>query len=139
MADTSVKSNGQSKISNAVSNGKSQISGTNGKSELPVNGKPETPAPQPEVKEPSVSEKIQKVNELNILIEKYQKLAEARTNLRNFSLGNDGMSSRIILEDSNGKEFKTSHPLVIQTVVSTLANVVDEKMTQVEKDINFTM
>ena len=85
----------------------------------------------------TLEKKIQKVEELNIVIEKWRKLGEAKKNLTGFQLGNDGLSSTITLKDAAGREFKTSHNLVVTTVLDTLQKVMDEKIAEVETQINF--
>jgi len=85
----------------------------------------------------TLEKRIQKVEELNIVIEKWRKLGEAKKNLTGFQLGNDGLSSTITLKDAAGREFKTSHNLVVTTVLQTLQEVLDEKISEVEEQINF--
>ncbi len=85
----------------------------------------------------SLEKRIQKVEELNIVIEKWRKLNEVKKNLTGFKLGNDGLSSTITLKDAAGREFKTSHNLVVTPVLDTLQQVMDEKIAEVEEQINF--
>lgn len=85
----------------------------------------------------TLEKRIQKVEELNIVIEKWRKLNEAKKNLTGFQLGNDGLSSTITLKDAAGREFKTSHNLVVTTVLETLQQVLDEKIIEVETQIDF--
>ena len=87
----------------------------------------------------TLEKRIRKVEELNIVIEKWRKLGEAKKNLTGFQLGNDGLSSTITLKDAAGREFKTSHNLVVSTVLDTLQNVMDEKIREVEQQINFSV
>ena len=85
----------------------------------------------------SLEKRIQKVEELNIVIDKWRKLNEAKKNLTGFKLGNDGLSSTITLKDAAGREFKTSHNVVVSTVLDTLQQVLNEKIAEVEEQINF--
>ena len=85
----------------------------------------------------SLEKRIQKVEELNIVIEKWRKLNEAKKNLNGFKLGADGLSSTVIIRDVSGQEFKTSHNIVVETVLKTVQGVLDEKITEVEDQINF--
>ena len=50
----------------------------------------------------SIEKRIQKVEELNIVIEKWRKLGEAKKNLNGFQLGADGLSSTVIIRDVSG-------------------------------------
>ena len=85
----------------------------------------------------SLEKRIQRVNELNIVIEKWRKLTEARQNLNEFKLANDGLSSSVIIRDSTGREFKTSQNIVFTTVLQTVQKVLDEKINETEEQINF--
>ncbi len=87
----------------------------------------------------TLEKRIQKVEELTIIIEKWRKLNEAKKNLTGFQLGNDGLSSTITLKDAAGREFKTSHNVVVTTVLSTLQEVIDEKISEVEEQISFAV
>ena len=85
----------------------------------------------------SLEKRIQKVQELNIVIDKWRKLSEARQNLNEFKLGNDGMSSTVIIRDAAGREFKTSQNIVFSTVLKSIQEVLDEKIAETEVQINF--
>ena len=85
----------------------------------------------------SLEKRIQKVQELNIVIDKWRKLQEARKNLNEFKLGNDGMNSTIIIRDAAGREFKTSQSIVFTTVLQTVQQVLDEKIAETEVQIDF--
>lgn len=85
----------------------------------------------------SLEKRIQKVEELNIVIDKWRKLNEARKNLNGFKLGADGLSSTVVIKDVSGQEFKTSHNIVVETVLKTVKEVLDAKITEVEDQINF--
>lgn len=85
----------------------------------------------------SLEKRIQKVEELNIVIDKWRKLNEARKNLNGFKLGADGLSSTVIIKDVSGQEFKTSHNIVVETVLKTVKEVLDAKIQEVEDQINF--
>jgi hypothetical protein len=106
----------------------------------------ESKAPQMEVKRNetvqenpilSLEKRIQKVEELNIVINKWRQLNEAKKNLNGFKLGSDGLSSTVIIKDVSGQEFKTSHNIVVETVLKTVQGVLDTKITEVEEQINF--
>lgn len=108
----------------------------------------ESKASQMEVKRPepkventilSLEKRIQKVSELNIVIEKWRKLQEAKQNLNEFKLGNDGLSSTIIIRDAAGREFKTSQNIVFTTVMASVQKVIHEKITETEEQINFAV
>ena len=109
---------------------------TNGKSENPTM---EVVKPENKVENPilSLEKRIQKVQELNIVIDKWRKLNEAKQNLNEFKLGNDGMSNAIVIRDSTGREFKTTQPIVYNAVMKAVQEVLDEKISETEVQINF--
>jgi len=85
----------------------------------------------------SLEKRIQKIQELSIVIDKWRKLNEAKKNLTGFKLGADGLSSTVIIRDVTGQEFKTSHNIVIETVLATVLEVLNSKIAEVEQQINF--
>lgn len=89
------------------------------------------------VPELTLEQTLEKVDDLNRIIAKYQRLQEARKNLNTFKIGSDGLNMTIIIKDASGQEFKTSHNIVVETVLSTVKQILNEKITEVEKDINF--
>lgn len=103
--------------------------------------KEEVKAPAPVIKTVPVltlEQKLEKVEELNRIIGKYNRLMEARKKLNTFKIGADGLNLTIIIKDSSGEEFKTSHNIVIETVLSSVRQTLNERISDVEKDINFS-
>ena len=76
----------------------------------------------------SLEKRIQKVEELNIVIDKWRKLNETRKNLNGFKLGADGLISTVVIKDVSDQEFKTSHNIVVETVLKTVKEVLDAKI-----------
>ena len=85
----------------------------------------------------TLEKRIQKVEELNIIIEKWRKLSAARKNMKSFELGNDGLSATITMTDASGREFKTSHNKVVTTIIDTVIKELDKSISEVEKQIDF--
>jgi len=85
----------------------------------------------------SLEKRIQKVQNLGIVIEKWKKLNDVKQNLSELQLGNDGLSSTITLKDVSGSEFKTSRNIVVSTVLESVQAVLDQKIVEVEAQINF--
>lgn len=112
---------------------------TNGSPSTQKEATMEVLKPEPKVENAIISleKRIQKVQELNILIDKWRKLGEARKNLTGFKLGADGLSSTVIIKDASGQEFKTSHNIVVETVLKSVKEVLDEKIAETEAQINF--
>ena len=125
--------------------------------EIPANGKSlvieeavaevvkeevKTPAPAPVIKPVPVltlEQKLEKIDELNRIIAKYQRLQEARKNLNTFKIGSDGLNLTIVIKDASGQEFKTSHNIVVETVLSSVRQILNERISDVEKDITFNV
>ncbi|MBN2638001.1 MAG: hypothetical protein JXR65_02800 [Bacteroidales bacterium] len=70
-----------------------------------------------------------------MLIEKWRKLTDTYHNLQTFSLGSDGMGATVFLRDASGKEFKTSNTQVVSTVMDEIKSTLDEKIKEVETQI----
>ena len=93
------------------------------------------PAPKPEL---TLEQKINKVEDLSTVIEKWRKLIESRRNLQSFKLANDGMSNHLRLVDQvTGMEFKTHNTAVIETVLNVIRQTLDVKISDVEDQIKF--
>ena len=80
----------------------------------------------------SLDERIQKVEDLSLLIDRYRILNESRRKLQTFQLGADGLSSSIQLRDAAGNEFRTSNSAVINTVIDEMKRTPDTKVKEVE-------
>ena len=89
------------------------------------------------IETPSLEKRIQKVEDLSMLIERWRKLSETRRNLQTFSLGADGLGATMFLRDASGKEFKTSNTPVISVVIGEIKTTLDDKIKEVEEQINF--
>ena len=84
----------------------------------------------------SLDERIQKVEDLSLLIDRYRILNESRRKLQTFQLGADGLSSSIQLRDAAGNEFRTSNSAVINTVIDEMKRTLDSKVREVEELID---
>lgn len=84
----------------------------------------------------TLEERIQKVEDLSMLIEKWKKLSDAKRKLQTFQIGADSMSSVVSLRDANGNEFKTSNSAVFSAVVDEMKRTLDDKVREVELQIN---
>lgn len=91
-----------------------------------------------EIEEPrklSLDEKIQKVEDLTLMIERWRLLTESRRKLQTFQIGADSLSSVILLRDAAGSEFKTSNSGVITSVIEEMKKTLDLKVREVELQI----
>jgi len=92
-----------------------------------------------EVEEPrkmTLEERIQKVEDLSMLIDRWKTLNDSRRKLQTFQIGADSLSSVISLRDANGNEFKTSNSAVITSVIDEMKRTLDGKVRDVEELIN---
>ena len=93
------------------------------------------PAPEPEL---SLEQKISKVEDLTMVIDRWRKLIESRRNLQTFKLSTDGMSNHLRLVDTvSGHEFKTYNTSVISSVLEVIRKTLDDKISEVESQIRF--
>ena len=92
---------------------------------------------EPEPRRLTLDEKIQRVEDLTMLIEKWRTLSESRRKLQTFNIGADSMSSTIMLRDAAGNEFKTSNSAVITAVIEEMKRSLDTKLREVESQISF--
>jgi len=84
----------------------------------------------------SLDEKIQRVEDLTLLIDRWRTLNESRRKLQTFQIGADSLSSVILLKDAAGNEFKTSNSSVITSVIDEMKRILDGKVKEVEEQIS---
>jgi len=80
----------------------------------------------------TLDEKIQKVEDLTMMIDRWRLLTESRRKLQTFQIGADSLSSVILLRDAAGNEFKTSNSAVITSVIDEMKRTLDVKVREVE-------
>lgn len=84
----------------------------------------------------TLEERIQRVEDLSMLIDRWKNLNDSRRKLQTFQIGADSLSSVISLRDANGNEFKTSNSAVITSVIDEMKRTLDTKVRDVEEQIN---
>ncbi len=87
----------------------------------------------------SLEKRVERVEELTIIIDKWRKLQEARKGLTSFKLGADGLSSTLTLKDSSGQTFSTSNNVAVEAALLNIRQVLNEKIADAENEINFSM
>ncbi len=97
----------------------------------------ETPVPTPPPVELSLEQKIEKVENLKILIEKREILEESRKKLNAFVVGSPQFGENIKLTDENGNVFQTSNTEVFTKVIATIKDTLIEKIKEIEQEIKF--
>ena len=101
-----------------------------------VNSQQETVITDPPKKELTLDQKIEKVENLKILIEKREKLEESRKKLSSFVIGSHQFSEKIVLSDDRGNSFNTSNSEVFAKVVSTINETLITKISEIEKQLS---
>ena len=89
-----------------------------------------------EVRKLTLDEKIQKVEDLSLMFDRWRTLSDSRRKLQTFQIGADSLSSTILLKDGAGNEFRTSNSTVISSVIEEMKRTLDVKVREVEEQIN---
>ena len=89
-----------------------------------------------EVRKLTLDEKIQKVEDLSLMIDRWRTLSDSRRKLQTFQIGADSLSSTILLKDGAGNEFRTSNSTVISSVIDEMKRTLDVKVREVEEMIS---
>ena len=98
--------------------------------------KPVIPAPEPK-KEMTLIEKILKVENLQLVVEKRAKLVQTRSELERFQVSSNDFNCSMRLNDSDGNVFTTSFTPGIKKVIDFLKTSFDASITDVENKITF--
>ena len=91
----------------------------------------------PLVKELTLVEKILKIENLQLVIEKRAKLVQTRSELERFQTASNDFNCSMRLNDSDGNTFTTRFTPGIKKVIEFLKTQFDASITEVETKINF--
>ena len=94
------------------------------------------PAVEPK-KEMTMLEKILKVENLQLVVEKRAKLVQTRSELERFQISSNDFNCSMRLNDSDGNVFTTSFTPGIKKVIDFLKTSFDASITDVENKITF--
>ena len=94
------------------------------------------PAPEPK-KEMTMLEKILKIENLQLVIEKRAKLVQTRSELDRFQISSNDFNCTMRLNDSDGNVFTTSFTPGIKKVIEFLKTSFDASITEAENKITF--
>jgi len=89
------------------------------------------------VREMTMVDKINKIENLMLMIEKRNKLVQTRSELDRFKTSSSDFNCTLRLNDSEGNTFSTSFTPGIKKVLDFLRNAFDSSITEVESGINF--
>lgn len=99
---------------------------------------PEEKKPEPEAKkELTLADKIHKVENLQLIVEKRAKLVQTRSELERFQIASNDFNCSMRLNDSDGNTFTTSFTPGIKKVIDFLKSSFDASITEVESKITF--
>jgi hypothetical protein len=98
--------------------------------------KPVIPAPEPK-KEMTMMEKILKIENFQLVIEKRAKLVQTRSELDHLHISSSDFNCRMRLNYSDGNVFTTSFTPGIKKVIEFLKSSFDASITEAEKKITF--
>ena len=98
--------------------------------------KPIIPAVEPK-KEMTMLEKILKVENLQLVVEKRAKLVQTRSELERFQISSNDFNCTMRLNDSDGNVFTTRFTPGIKKVIDFLKGSFDASITDVENKITF--
>ena len=98
--------------------------------------KPVIPTPEPK-KEMTLIEKILKVENLQLVVEKRAKLVQTRSELERFQVSSNDFNCTMRLNDSDGNVFTTSFTPGIKKVIDFLKTSFDTSIADVENKITF--
>ena len=98
--------------------------------------KPVTAAAEPK-KEMTLIEKILKVENLQLVVEKRAKLVQTRSELERFQVSSNDFNCTMRLNDSDGNVFTTSFTPGIKKVIDFLKTSFDASIADVENKITF--
>jgi hypothetical protein len=98
--------------------------------------KPVIPTPEPK-KEMTLIEKILKVENLQLVVEKRAKLVQTRSELERFQVSSNDFNCTMRLNDSDGNVFTTSFTPGIKKVIDFLKASFDASIADVENKITF--
>jgi hypothetical protein len=98
--------------------------------------KPVILAPEPK-KEMTMMEKILKVENLQLVVEKRSKLVQTRSELERFQTSSNDFNCTMRLNDSDGNVFSTNFTPGIKKVIDFLKGSFDASITDVENKITF--
>lgn len=100
--------------------------------------KTEQPSPAPEPpRELTLEEKIQRVENLQLLVTKRSRIIATRGELDRFQISSNDFNCALDLTDSDGNKFRTTFTPGVKKVVEFLKRSFDESIQEVEQQIQF--
>ena len=89
---------------------------------------------------PTADDRIKKLETLQILAEKKQKIDRRLSDLSNFNASNEGTQSELKFSANNGYHFTITDPNTIETMLGFVQSKLEELKEKTEKEIvNFSI
>lgn len=85
----------------------------------------------------SFEDRMHKLNLLFAKQQKYSKLQSSLLKLNEFEVAKDGERSRLSISDDSRNDFSTYNPEIVQEVVDFLKIKIQERLKQLEPEINW--
>ncbi len=85
----------------------------------------------------TMDEKLQKLTDLNDLVEKRARLTVSKSKLNSFDLKKEDHSTSITLRDQSGNMFVTSNTAAVNAFISSTRQVIKDELDNVENKIQF--
>jgi hypothetical protein len=95
---------------------------------------------EPEKLEPktlSIEEKLQKLEDLNDLVEKRNRLKASLSKMNSFNLKREDHSTYISLQDNSGNRFQTSNTKAVESFIELTRDAIQRELDMVENKIQF--
>lgn len=99
--------------------------------------KEETQEPVPVQKDMTLQDKINKIEMLQLLVEKRNRLVQTRSELERFQTSSNDFNCSMRLNDSDGNVFSNSFTPGIKKVIEFLKSSFDSSINEVEQLIKF--
>jgi len=88
-------------------------------------------------KDLSLEQKIQKVENLQLVVNKRAKLVQTRNEIERFQIASNDFNCNLQMKDSDGNTFSTSFTPGIKKVIEFLKTSFDASISEVETHIKF--
>jgi len=105
---------------------------------LVVTEKKEAAPPAPDVKkEMTLIERIMKIENLQLIVDKRGKMVQTKSELERFQIASNDFNCTLRMNDSDGNTFTTSFTPGIKKVIGFLLAAFDASIAETEEKINF--
>lgn len=85
----------------------------------------------------SFPQRLEKLNELNAINERYQSLKVSRDKLSKFKLSSDRNLDKLGIKDGFGNVFETSNTVIVKSCIELIMNDVSMKISETEAQLIF--